>query len=373
MKSLNTALVWMSATALVGAFALGCGDGNQAKPDSSAKPASSGASTSGSAKPMGAANSATPSSTGSAAAASTGSAPSTAPAGAAASGDSIKFMPKACDQGRVFVNLGKLLTGDVGKAAEGMQEKLLGSLASSGKPGDDKAVKVLGTLKEGGVEPIKAARELAICAGKGDKAIVAIAMDFSGVKGKPADVFAKAMEASSGKAPKKEDEDGVTYLTNDKNKVMAFVSPTVIVTGDSKDAIKAVAKGGDGAGDFAGAASFVVWAKVVPSGPGSDVDVTIKESGSDYELKALFMPPGKDGAEFKKDPDGTIKKFNDEIAKAGPSLDKTPFKAAAPALKNAKLAKDGDRLALTTTFPQTMLGELAQSAAAIDPKQLMHF
>jgi hypothetical protein len=282
-------------------------------------------------------------------------------------------MPKTCDQGRIFVNLGKLLSGDVGKAAEGMQEKLLGQLASSGKPGDDKAGKVLGALKDGGVEPIKAARELAICAGKGDKAIVAIGMDFSGVKGKPADVFARAMEVSTGKAPKKEEVDGITYLTNDKNKVMAFVSPTVMVTGDSMDAIKAVAKGGDGAGDFGQASSFVIWAKVQPMGPGSDVDVTVKDSGSDYELKALFTPPGKDGADFKKDPDATIKKFNDQIAQAGPGLEKSPFKAAAPALKNAKLSKDGDRMAFTTTFPQSMLGELAKSAAEIDPKQLMKF
>ncbi len=370
MKSLNTAVVWMSAAALTGALALGCGDAGGAKPDSSSKPASSGASATSSAKPT-SAGSAAASST--AAVASTGGAAETAPGGAAASGESLKYMPKTCDQGRVFVNLGKLLSGDVGKAAAGMQEKLLGTLASSGKPGDDKAGKVLGTLKEGGLEPVKAARELSICAGKGDKAVVAIAMDFSGVKGKPADLFAKAMEASTGKAPKKEEVDGVTYITNDKDKVMAFVSPNVLVTGDSKDAIKAVAKGGDGAGDFGPAASFVIWAKVVPGGPGSDVDVTVKESGADYELKALFLPPGREGAEFKKDPDGAIKKFNEEITQASAGVEKSPFKAALPAIKNAKLAKEGDRVALTTTFPQTMLGELATAAASIDPKQLMHF
>ena len=369
MKSLNTALVWMSMTALSGALALGCGDGSQAKPDSSSKPAASGASAGGSAKPMAAGNSATPAHSAAPVAVSTGSAPG---AGPASSGDSIKFMPKTCDEGRVFVNLGKLFSGEVGKAAEGMQEKLLGSLASSGKAGDDKASKVLTTLKEGGIEPIKAARELSICAGKGNKSIVAIAMDFSGVKGKPSEVFAKAMEASSGKAPKVEEDGGVTFLTNDKDKVIAFVSPNVIVTGDTKDAIKAVAKGGDGASEFGQAASFVIWAKVVPGGAGSDVDVTVKESGADYELKALFMPPGRDGAEFKKDPDGTIKKFNDQMAAAGPQLDKSPFKAAAPALKNAKLAKEGDRMSLTTTFPVAMLGELAKSASQMDPKQLMH-
>ncbi len=369
MKSLNTALVWMSMTALSGALALGCGDADKAKPDSSSKPAASGASAVRSAKPMAADNSGAPAM--SAAPASTDAAPKMA-AGHAASGDSIKFMPKTCDEGRVFVNLGKLLTGDVGTAAEGMQEKLLGSLASSGKPGDDKAAKVLSTLKAGGLEPIKAARELAICAVKGNKTVVAIAMDFSGVKGKPADVFAKAMEASSGKAPKIEEDGGVTYLTNDKDKVMAFVSPTVIVTGDTKDAIKAVAKGGDGASDFGQAASFVIWAKVIPSGPGSDVDVTVKESGSDYELTALFMPPGADGVAFKKNPEGTIKKFNDQIAAAIPQLDKSALKAAAPAIKNVKLAKDGDRMSLTTTFPVAMLGELAKSASHMDPMQMMH-
>ena len=364
MKSLNTALVLLSATVMTSALSLGCGDSG-AKPDSSSKPASSTASGSGSAKPM-ANNSAKPM-TSSAPGASTGApmAPSMT-----ASGDSIKFMPKTCDSGRIFVNLGKLLSGDVGKAAEGMQEKLLGSLASSGKPGDDKANKVLAALKEGGVEPIKAARELSICAGKGDKAVVAVAMDMTGVKGKPADVFAKAMETASGKAPKKEEEDGITYLTNDKNKVMAFVSPTVIVLADSKDAIKPVAKGGDGASEFGDASTYVVWAKVTPS-PTNPVDVTIKENGANYDLKALFTPPGGDGATFKKDPDAVIKKFNDEIASMAPKLDKTPFKAAADAVKNAKLAKDGERMSLSSTFPQAMLAQLATAAAATDPKELM--
>lgn len=365
MKRLNSVLVLCSATAMTGALALGCGDSGGAKPDSSSKPASSSASNSGSAKPM-ANNSAKPT-TSSAPGSSTG-APTMAAAGPA--GDSIKFMPKTCDEGRIFVNLGKLLGGDVGKAAEGMQEKLVSSLASSGKPGDDKANKVLAALKDGGIEPIKAARELSVCAGKGDKAVVAVAMDFSGAKGKPADVFAKAMEASSGKAPKKEDEDGITYLTNDKNKVMAFVSPSVIVLGDSKEAIKPVAKGGDGAADFGDASTYVVWAKIIPS-PNNPVDVTIKESGANYDLKALFAPPGADGAAFKKDPDGTIKKFNDEIAKIAPKLDKTPFKAATDAVKNAKLAKDGERMSLTTSFPQAMLAELAKAASSADPKDLM--
>jgi hypothetical protein len=150
MKSLNTALVWMSAAAITSTVALGCGDKSTATADSS-KAASSSTS---SAKPT-AMSSSKPSMSSTAAAASTGAAVAPGPA---ASGDSIKFMPKTCEEGRVFVNLGKILSGDVGKAAEGMQSKLLSSFASSSKPGDDKAAKVLGALKDGGIEKLRLAK-----------------------------------------------------------------------------------------------------------------------------------------------------------------------------------------------------------------------
>jgi len=359
MKRSNTALVSLSVLAC--ALAIGCGDAGggsaSAKADSSAassaKPASSTKTAANSAAP-----SAAPKPGGDTAK------PDMAPTPSGDVGSTIKYMPKTCEEARVFANTGKLLGGDVGKAMEALEGQAMAEL--SGKPDGDKAQKAMDAAKAEGFS-LAALKEISVCGNKGNKAIVAIGFDTSGLKGDLPTVLSKIEEAASGKAPDKKDEDGVTYLTSDKGKTIA-IKGNVIVAGDSSmDDLKAAMKAsGEGAGDFADAASYVVWVKANPDGKGNVV-ISMKDAGSDYEVKAT-LPATLAKVDLKADP--KLDKMNEEIQKEGDKLTAGPLKAFAPAVKNLKLTADGDNVVATTTFPQSALSDLAANFAK-DPKGMM--
>jgi hypothetical protein len=326
-----------------GALAVGCGD-KAATTSASAEPAKSGAAANGSAKPA-------------------ADAPKVA--AAAAPGDALKYMPKECASGRVYLGAKKLFAnvGDVG----GLQTKILDQLAKSDKEDDKKATEVLAVFKEGGIDPVSALQEMAVCANTGNKVVVAISMDMGKVD-KPADLFAKAMEKGSGKAPTKEEVDGVTYLTNEKGNVMGFPGGGVVLMADDKAAITAIAKGAPGGSEFADATSHLIWAKITEGG--QNVDFAIKEAGDNLELKVVAAMSGPQGDALKKDPAGTIKQMESMASSMLPKLESGPLKAVVPAIKNAKFAAEGERLSVTSSFPKASLQELIKSISETSMQDL---
>lgn len=348
MKRSNAALAVLFAGALT--CGLGCGDGGQ-KTGASAEPAKSGAAAApGSAKPSAAAKS-------SAAPATTGATPET-PA-ATAGVDVLKHMPKECDEGRVYVNVGKLFSGgDMGSSLD----SILGKAFAQGKADDKKAEAVMKTLKEGGVDPIKDIREVAVCANKDDKKTVVV-VSMEPKADKPADVFAKAAEAATGKAPTKEDKDGATWVQSSGDKaVMAFVGKNTMLIGEDQGTLAAAIKGGDGASEFGDAKSTIVWAKVDPNK--SKADINMKEAGSDYDLKVTFVG-GKDAAKMKE-----------QYEKMLPELDKMVEKMAfakplLPVAKNGKIDVAGENVTFTTKFPKSAIGDFLKEASKADPKEIM--
>ncbi len=352
MKRSNAALALVFAGALTCGF--GCGDGGS-KTGASAEPAKSGAAaTTGTAKSSGAQakSSGAPATTGTAKT-DAGGATSTATA------DVLKHMPKDCDEGRVFVNLGKLLAGgDLGSSLD----TLIGSAMAQGKPDDKKATEVMKALKDGGVDPVKDIREIAVCATK-DKKKTVVAVSMEPKAEKPADVFAKALETGEGKAPTKEEKDGATFLKSGKGDgAMAIVGKNLLLIGDDQKALEAVIKGGDGAGEFGDAKSTIVWAKVDPTK--SKAEVVMKEAGTDYDLKVNFVA-GKDAPKMKE-----------QFEKSLPELDKMAEKMAflkplLPVAKNGKIDVAGENLTFATKFPKDAIANFMKEASKTDPKEIM--
>jgi hypothetical protein len=347
----NAALAFLFAGALTCGF--GCGDGGS-KTGASAEPAKSGAAaTTGTAKSSGAQakTSAAPTGTGTAKT-DAGGTPSTATA------DVLKHMPKDCDEGRVFVNMSKFLAGgDMGAAFD----TLIGKAMAQGKADDKKAAEVMKVLKDGGIDPLKDVREIAVCANKDDKKTV-VAVSMEPKADKPADVFAKAMETGEGKAPTKEEKDGMTFLKSGKGEGgLAVVSKNMILIGEDIKTLQGVAKGGDGAGEFGDAKSTLVWAKVDPTK--TKTEVVMKEAGSDYDLNVKLV--SKDAAKTKT-----------EFEKMLPELDKVaekmPFaKPLLPIAKNGKMDAQGENLTFTTKFPKDAIAKFLTEASKVDPKEIM--
>jgi hypothetical protein len=351
---------------VAGLAVVGCDEGKGAGPEAkgSATAKATGAAT---AKATGqAASTAAATGTAAASAAATG-APSAAPTATAdapaggssyAAGDVVKYMPKDCDAGRVFVNLGKFM-GYGGANAAAVQAKLL-SMA-----GDPKVAKGLDALKAGGFDPAKSLKEVAICATKNDdNVVVAVGMDAPTKPGN--EVIEKFFEAIGEKANKKE-EGGATFFTNTKgDRELTLAKPTVLlITGKGKSL--ALAKGGDGAGEFQ-QGSNVIWAKIIP-GAGESVDVTLAEAGANLDL-TVGVVEKRMGDKLKKDAAGEIKKAETELKKMSDGLEKSPFKPAAEVLKALKITAEGDKLVVKASVPSTVLADLMKAVADAKPEDL---
>jgi len=341
MKRSNVALALVFAGAL-----LGCGDGG-ATGNASAEPGKSGAASAqakGSSAPAGA---------GSVAAGKTAE-KAADPAPAAGGAEVLKHMPKDCDEGRVYANVGKLLGGGSAGALETLMAKNMG-----GSKDAKKSEEVIKVLKDGGIDPVNSLKELAVCANKDKKkTVVAAAVDFSKAE-KPGDVIAKAIETGSGKAPKKEEAGDVTWLTTADNSVIA-VSKTKLLAGDDKATLEAAWKGADGASAFGDAGSHTVWADV------GETKVNMKEAGDDYDLKVST----KVGANAPK--------MKEQFEKTLPEIDKLTadpkmafVKPLLPAVKNAKLDVAGEILNVVTKFPKAAISEFLTGLKDVKPEDLM--
>lgn len=353
---------------VAGLSVVGCDEGKGAGPEAKGSAAATAKATgAATTKATGqAASTGAATGTAAASAAATG-APSAAPSAAAdapaagasayAAGDVVKHMPKDCDEGRVFVNLGKLMAAG-GANAAAAEAKLL-SMA------DAKVAKGLEALKASGFDPAKSIKEVAICAAKDDNnTVVAVGMDAPAKPGN--EVIEKFFEAIGEKATKKE-EGGATYFTNTKgDREMTLAKPTVLlITGKGKSL--ALAKGGDGAGEFQ-QGSNVVWAKIVP-GAGESVDVTLAEAGANLELMVGVVEK-RMGDKLKKDAAGEIKKAETELKKMSDGLEKSPFKPAAEVLKALKISAEGDKLVVKASVPTSVLSDLMKAVADAKPEDL---
>jgi len=275
-------------------------------------------------------------------------------------------MPKSCETARAFINTGKLLGGDVGKALDSLKGEILTGMG--GKGDAEKAKKADEELTNAGFTT-SSLKELALCMDKPKKGVVAAAVDTSTLKGKLSDILPKVIETATGKAPDKKEEDGYTVITGDKDTFIA-IKDNMIIQAATTDDLKAAEKAsGEGAADFADAASNVIWVRA--KGDEGDIAVNVKESGSDYDAKVVMPVPKGMEAEFKKDQDGTLKKFSEELNKQGSKMvEKPPFDVCAPVVKNMKVTADGGKLVISSTFPQAVLGDLAKQVGK-DPKALL--
>lgn len=254
----------------------------------------------------------------------------------------LKHMPKECGDARAYVNVGKILTTD----ALGVLEQWAAQQVAESKD-PKKSEEVLKTLRNGGIEPLKGLKQLAVCGNKDDKlTVVAVNMDMSKAD-KPADVLAKAIEVATGKAPKKEVVDGVTYLQDEgAGKWLAVIGKDTLLAGRSKELLQAAAKGPGGEKDFADAASHVIWANVTDK----QVQVRVREVGEAFDVKAKWNAgpnAPKQKAEFDK-----IIPALDKVA------DKMPMiKPLIPTVKGTKLEAKGETLVANATLTKAAMNE----------------
>lgn len=281
---------------------------------------------------------------------------------ASAQGATFKYMPKECKGGRFYANISALFSND--GVTKNLDTMLEGMVAG----GDDKGKAAFKVLKDGGLD-LKTVKEISGCLDEKSNPIIAVA--HSGKVKEPLDLIANAVEAGGKPKPKKEEVDGVSYLTPEgKSGVVAAVSPTVLVIAENKDALKPVAKGGDGAAEFAKAKDALIWFALTMAGEGN-VDAMIKEKGDGYEGNFKIVMEGPKGEAFKKDSKKFIEDMEKEMAQGVAEIEKSPFKAAAPILKSAKFSADGDALVVNITVPKKALEELSKAASEMKPEELM--
>ena len=287
-----------------------------------------------------------------------------------ARGDTVRFMPKDCEQGRVFMNLGELLPAEARTALAKLQAKLV-HLDADEKGGVSRSARVLATLERNGIEPLFMVRELSVCAGADDKIIVALAFDFPSSGRQPAEVLAEAMEAGSGKPPTRTVDDGVVILSNDTDAALAFVTRSVVLVG-KRDSLRALLQGGGGAEAFDADRDLTFWAKLKQPHAGGDSEIALRRAPTSYELRLLLPPPRADADAFARDPDAYVRKFGNGLEALSREYARGPFEGLGPVLKSAAVAKEGNRLLLTATFPIDAFTDVASAAASMDATGLLH-
>jgi hypothetical protein len=273
---------------------------------------------------------------------------------AAPQSEVLKHMPKDCDEGRVYANVGSLLRGG---SAEALESLIAHSLAD--KKDSKKSEEVLKVLQKGGIAPMSALKELAVCASKDTKrTVIAAAVDFSQA-GKPGDVIARAIKIGSGKAPKQEEAGDVTWLTTADNSVLA-VSKSKLLAGDDRALVEASWNGTDGAAAFGDATRDTLWASV------GDTKVSLRERGDDYHLD-VSVRAGTTAARMKEQ----FESMRPEIDKLVSDPNTAFLEPLPPAVKNAKLGVDGEMLHVATTFPRAALREFLANLGRMKPEDLM--
>lgn len=288
---------------------------------------------------------------------------------ASAGGSIFKYMPATCEMGRVYVNVAKLLSGDeVQKNLGAFQEKMLASMGGADAAKGQEVVKV---LKDGGFEPGRDLREIAVCIGaKSEPPVLVISMSDK-VK-EPLQLMASAMEKGGKPKPTVAKEGDLTIMTQTgEDGALAEVAPGIILIGKDKEAVTKLAKGGDGADAFGEASKHLVWASINPGEKEPSVDGTLSDVADKYELKVGVQMKGPQAEAMKKDPAKFAKEMEGMAQKVAADLEKGPLKPLAEHIKAAKFAVEGDKLMVTASVPKAAITDTSKAVAEAKPEDLM--
>jgi hypothetical protein len=270
----------------------------------------------------------------------------TAPEPAAPSwkvGGVLQHMPARCDFGRAYMNLDELLA--TGSAA------LLAKLTSTKVPVDadgKAALAVMRAFEKAGKNPYSAVKEVAFCFEKSnDTSVVALRIDLAGVD-KPAEIVAKAVADSQGKAPKVESAGAFVWVEHREGRVVA-VGENLILFGHSRKAVESGAAGG--ATDFADAARHVVWVRIREK----ESLVKLSAIGDDFDFQ-LEMHHGPGAASIVSTYQAmlpTLERMIDD-----PKL--AMLKPLMPAARRASIQASGEQILVSTRMPKTVVREVLQ-------------
>jgi hypothetical protein len=259
-------------------------------------------------------------------------------------GGVLQHMPARCDFGRAYMNLDELLAA--GSAA------LLAKLTSTKVPLDQDgkaALAVMRAFENAGKNPYSTLKEVAFCFEKSsDTSVVALRIDLAGID-KPAEIVAKAIADSAGRAPKVESAGGFVWIEHRGGRVVA-VGEDLILFGHTRKAVESGAA--LGATDFADAARHVVWARIREK----ESLVKLSAIGDDLDFQ-LEMHHGPGAASIVSTYQAMLPML--ETMVSDPKL--APLEPLLPAARRASVQASGERVLVSTRMSKTVVREVLQS------------
>jgi hypothetical protein len=242
----------------------------------------------------------------------------------------------------VTVEIAKLLPSDLTSFSK-LATSQIGAEAA-------KADAVLKVFTDAGIQPASALRAAALCITKdAKKTVVAVEVDLAKAD-KPAEIFAKAIETGTGKAPKLENVEGATLVSSEgKSATFAFVGKNTLLIAQDRALITAGLQGGGGEAAFADAKGKVVWART-EGDKATKVDVT--ENGGAFDIVIDAKMGAAAATKAKAD-------FDQNLAQLDAMAGAMPFLAPlVPVIKGAKLEPVNDNLKITASLPKGTIEEV---------------
>lgn len=289
-------------------------------------------------------------------------------AGGHDTGAAARYLPADCQQGRAYVNAGSLLA-IAGAEAAAVQEHFALVVDAKGN-----AKQALKTLLDGGIDPARDLREIAVCARGGDDVVIAFGVDLAQAKGDPLDLIIRAAQ-TQGETLEKRKAGTLEYVPVPKEQgggVFARLSPSVIVTAKTPGLLEEAARG-EGATRFSQAIRHLVFTDLAMA-PDSRLNVRVLEGSDHLALSGEVTVTGTETSRMKKDPKAFLAEMQQRLGGIAKELESTAFKALAPDVRKAKLSMEGDLLRVEATAPKTRVRELfvaARSANSEDLGRLM--
>jgi hypothetical protein len=276
-------------------------------------------------------------------------------------GSLLAHLPKECGEGRIYVDLRKIV-GD-GAAAATLFEKIV--LADV--PGAKKAEDVLAVLKKGGLDPASTVKELAVCSIGSGTTLLAFGVDLSKASA-PMDTIFEALELGEGKGKAQLLEvEGLSYVKNARGEVLGKVAPDVLVLAPNADRLAEAAKKPGGSEGFADATKHVAWIKMT----GRDrVDGAISDRGDRFELVVTFAPSGEVGQQLARDPRAVVGALQQEAKRRAKRLAGTPIAALASVIESIAFVVEDGKVKMTARLPRETWNEVLEAGASMAPSQL---
>ncbi|NUO47678.1 MAG: hypothetical protein HOV80_02350 [Polyangiaceae bacterium] len=241
-----------------------------------------------------------------------------APAPVVDAGDILKFMPATCAYNRVYMNVTSLLRDGGGASVDRILSRLMPTAS-------ERYQAAFQVLSAAGVKPLADLQELAVCTNDDNFVLV---LRYEAKPPSPARAFAKAFLA----------------LQADSGYQLVGVGDNVVVISTDRAVADAAAKGPGPAPEFADAKKHVVWGKSREN----DVELTVDEVGSDYEIRwrEKASKTAKADAERKLD------------TRKNQASSDSPLHPLQPALKSAKVTVAGGKVTITMKLATSALTAL---------------